>query len=187
MRYYHRVLKISLNGNQTTSTLVAGNGSSGSSANTLSYPQGIFVDINLDLYVADCSNNRIQLFHFGQMNGITVVGNGSITLNCPTGVALDADNYLYIVDNSNHRIIRYGNNTSKCILGCSGINGSASDQLNYPQSLAFDSFGNLFAVDTDNSRVQQFFVDSSSCGRCDLVSTNYKTHCKTNSFQIDYV
>jgi tripartite motif-containing protein 71 len=166
MHDYHQVLKISLNGNQTTSTLVAGTGSPGSSANTLNGPQGIFVDINLDLYVADCSNNRIQLFHFGQMNGTTVVGNGSITLTCPTGVALDAANYLYIVDNNNHRIIRYANNISQCILGCSGSSGSASDQLNYPQSLAFDSFGNLFVVDKDNTRIQKFLFEPNSCGEC---------------------
>ena len=30
-------------------------------AYTLKYPRGIFVDTNLDLYVADANNNRIQL------------------------------------------------------------------------------------------------------------------------------
>ena len=39
---------------------------------------GIFVDINLDLYVADYYNHRIQLFRLGELNGITVAGNTSL-------------------------------------------------------------------------------------------------------------
>ena len=48
--------------NSTTTTTVAGTGVEGSSLDMLSYPWGIYVDINLDLYVADSVNCRIQLF-----------------------------------------------------------------------------------------------------------------------------
>jgi hypothetical protein len=58
--------------------------------------------IDLDLYVADCGNDRFQLFREGQINGMTLVGNGSngttIALDCPTGVMLDVDGYLFIFD-----------------------------------------------------------------------------------------
>src|SRR5207244_2151424 len=105
-----------------------------------------FVDINLDLYVADCGNDRVQLFHSGQLNGITVAGNGSIeniSIACPTAIVLDADKHLFIVDQNNHRIVELGPNISRCLVGCSGY-GSASFQLNYPQTLSFDSYGNMF-------------------------------------------
>jgi hypothetical protein len=164
----HQVVKNFLsNNNPNTFTVVAGTGSSGSTSNMLNSPQGIFVDTNFDLYVADCNNNRIQLFHFGQLNATTVAGNGfsgAINLQCPTAVILDANNYLFIVDNNNHRIIGSGPYGFRCVVGCSGTSGSASDQLSYPQSLAFDSFGNLFIVDRNNSRVQKFLLDASSCG-----------------------
>lgn len=162
----HMVIKISFNGSNTNITTVAGTGSNGSNAAALSFPQGIFVDKNLNLYVADCSNNRIQRFSCGQQNAITVAGNGNggiSNLTCPTGIVLDADNFLYIVDNNNHRIIQSTNNISRCIIGCTGTMGLASNKLNYPNSASFDSFGNLFVVDNDNHRIQKFFFQSSSC------------------------
>jgi hypothetical protein len=53
----HQVVKTALDSNTIISTVVAGNGTAGSTANMLSYPRGIFVDIKNNLYVADCSNN----------------------------------------------------------------------------------------------------------------------------------
>ena len=55
----HRVDKKWLNG---TAAVVAGTGVYGPESDRLCFPGGIFVDINLDLYVADEWNNRIQLF-----------------------------------------------------------------------------------------------------------------------------
>ena len=84
----HKVVTKSLNSISNTTTIIAGTGCSGSTSNQLYYPFGIFVNFNLDLYVADSQyNNRIQLFRFGELNGITVAGNTSvnttITLNSP--------------------------------------------------------------------------------------------------------
>ena len=82
------------------------------SSDMLYYPNGIFVDSNFDLYVADGFNNRIQLFRQDEVNGITVAGNGSInitiTLYYPSGIVLDADGYIFITDLSNHRIVGSG-------------------------------------------------------------------------------
>ena len=57
--------------------IVAGTGYSGATANMLKYPSGIFVTIDFDLYAADYSNNRIQLFRSGELQGRAVVENGS--------------------------------------------------------------------------------------------------------------
>jgi DNA-binding beta-propeller fold protein YncE len=162
----HKVVQ-TLNSISTSTVLVAGTGIKGSQSNMLAKPCGIFVDINFDLYVADSDNNRIQLFHLGQVNGITVAGNvlvGSITLNYPTGVVLDADNYLFIVDYDNSRIIASGPYGFRCIAGCSGLSGSASDRLSYPYTMAFDSYGNIFVTDEANNRVQKFILATNSCG-----------------------
>jgi len=40
-----------------TTTIVAGTGVQGAESDMLQFPRGMFVDINLDLYVADCDNH----------------------------------------------------------------------------------------------------------------------------------
>ena len=170
--YYDQVVKQWLSDSVTTSTKIAGTGTSGSTSDMLSSPHGIFVDINFDLYVADCGNNRIQLFHLGQLNALTVAGKGApvnLTLNCPTGIVLDADNYLFIVDSGNHRIIRSWTNGFRCVVGCSGSRGSGPNQLSTPWTLSFDSYGNMFVADRNNGRIQKFILSTNSSGK-------YKEH-----------
>lgn len=168
----HYVVRTSLSDSAMTVTAVAGVASvNGSASNRLNNPRGIFVDINFDLYVADCGNNRIQLFRLGGFNALTVAGrgaSGNITLSCPTGVALNADNYLFIVDSQNHRIVASGPSGFRCLVGCSG-GGSASSQLYYPISMAFDGDGDLFVTDPNNNRIQKFVFDSDSCGKNDSI------------------
>ena len=169
MKDLHRVVKKSLSSNINTSTIVAGTGCPGMTTNMLKHPSGIFVDINLNLYVADSGNNRIQSYSPGQLRGITIAGNGapqSIPLHSPTGVVLDADGNLFIVDQKNHRIVRSGSSGSQCIVGCTGSNGSASNQFLYPRTLSFDSYGNIYITDTNNDRIQKFVVATNSCGKC---------------------
>ena len=155
---HHQVIKLSQNTNPGVPTIVAGNGSAGSTSDLLDSPRGIFVNINFDLYVADCNNNRIQLFPTGQLNGTTVAEN--IALDCPTSVILDGDDNLFIVDSNNHRILASNGSNFRCIAGCSHTNGSSSTELNYPQSIAFDSYGNIYVTDRDNDRVQKFILQT---------------------------
>jgi DNA-binding beta-propeller fold protein YncE len=98
-----------------------------------------------------------------------IVENGSaesFRLNCPMGIVLDGDENLFIVDQKNHRIVGSGLNEFRCIVGCTGYNGSASNQLLYPRTLSFDSFGNIFVTDTNNNRIQKFLLATNSCGKC---------------------
>ena len=136
---------------------------------------GIFVDINLDLYVADHGNDRIQLFRSNQRNGITVAGKGSvevtIELNHPSGIVLDGDQHLFIVDKNNHRIIGSDENGFRCIFGCSGEEGSTNDKLSHPHTMSFDSYGNIYVTDRENHRVQKIMknqVCSKFCFSFDL-------------------
>ena len=174
LAYLHQVIAKSANSEPNTVSIVAGTGCAGFTSNMLSYPHGIFVDINFGLYVADCGNHRIQYFLPMQQNGTTVTGNGApgtISLSCPLGVVLDADNHLYIVDYGNHRIVRQSRSHGfRCIIGCFGA-GSAPDQLWDPRSMAFDSYGNIFVVDAANNRIQKFILIKDSCGEYSYVLT----------------
>ncbi|CAF4083819.1 unnamed protein product, partial [Adineta steineri] len=145
--------------------IAAGTGIEGLDSNQLTGPRGIFVDVNLDLYVADGDNNRVQLYQSGEPNGITVAGSTSltptITLRLPTGVILDAEKYLFIVDLGNDRIVASGLNGFRCLVGCY-VKGVKSNQLNNPFSLSFDRSGNLFVADQINSRIQKFVLMNDS-------------------------
>jgi len=164
----HRVAKQSLDAGMKMLITVAGTAYRGSASNMLDGPRGIFVDINFDLYVADCENNRVQLFKFKQSNGITVagkIGTLSIKLDCPTAVFLDADGYLFIVDHYNNRIVGSRPNGFYCLVGCSGARGSASYELYYPNAAAFDNYGNIFVADTENTRIQKFILMTNTFGK----------------------
>ncbi|CAF0784744.1 unnamed protein product [Adineta steineri] len=179
MTALHQVVKRSLNDAVMISNVVAaGTDIEGSASNQLFYPYGIFVDVNLDLYVTDCSNDRVQLFQPGESNGITAVGyrslNPTITLRCPSGIILDADKYLFIVDRNNHRIVASGLNGFRCLVGCYG-SGSQSKQLNFPFSFSFDHSGNIFVTNEWNNRIQKFFLMKDSFA----VSFNQPKFCPT--------
>ena len=166
----HQVIRKSLNNSFDQVKIVAGTGVSGSTSFMLNGPNGIFIDTNLDLYVADHINNRIQLFPFGQSDAIKVAGSGSspstIGLNRPTAVILDANKYVFIVDYLSHRIVGSGPNGFRCLVGCNGL-GSAANQLKYPRAISFDTYGNIFIADGGNNRIQKLALMTNSCSKFD--------------------
>ena len=168
IRDLHQVVSKSLANISDPLITFVGTGCAGSAPDMLSSPYGIFVNINFDLYVADCGNNRIQKFLSEDLNGTTVVGNSTNAVNkplsCPTGIILDGEDNLYIVDSGNNRIIRTISSNYECLLGCTTSPGSAAYQLSHPQNLAFDSYGNIYVTDRDNNRIQKFLVNQ-VCGK----------------------
>jgi DNA-binding beta-propeller fold protein YncE len=110
-----RVLKWSPETNN--STVVAGRtDTNGSTAEQLSWPDGISVDeTNGAVYVADFYNNRIQKWMKDAEQGITVAGssmgnNGTdaATLSRPSHVFIDEETKIvYVVDRNNKRIQRW--------------------------------------------------------------------------------
>jgi sugar lactone lactonase YvrE len=177
MKDKHQVVKRSLNDYAATLVIAAGTGTAGQGSNMLRNPHGIFVDMNLTLYVADCANNRIQRFESGQSKGTTTVGTGApetITLSCPTAIVIDGDGYLFIVDRGNHRVVRSGQHGFRCVIGCSGI-GSIFNAFFQPQTMAFDNYGNIFIIDGTNGitgmhfSIKKFLLASNSCGKCNNI------------------
>ena len=170
---WHQVGARSLDDSTNAPRLVAGTGCYGSGPDQLAQPHGIFVDVNLDFYVADSGNNRIQHFGVGQTLGTTRAGSGAsgaINLNYPTAVVLDASGYLFIADEHNNRIVGSGPDGFRCVAGCTSTPGSASFELHEPSSMAFDSDGNILVSDTSNTRIQKFIVDNSFVGEWKSVS-----------------
>ena len=163
-----QVVMRSLESSSLAPSRVVGTGINGATSIQLDNPSGIFVHTNFDLYVADCNNNRVQMFPTQNQSATTIAGSGAtgtIILNQPSAVVLDAAGYLFIVDSDNHRVVGSGPNGFRCILACTSSNGSGSNQLRYPSSLSFDINGNLFVIDRGNSRIQKFALTTNSCGK----------------------
>jgi hypothetical protein len=166
---YHQVTRIALNQSIKSSRVIAGTGCAGSGISMIWAPRGIFVSDSQDLYVADCGNDRVQLFRSGQLNGTTVAGNGApntIALDCPTDVILDANEYLFISDLHYHRVVGSGPYGFRCIVGCWGGPSSGSAYLYYPMGISFDRLGNLYVADQYNHRIQKFNTLNNSCSEC---------------------
>lgn len=163
----HVVLGKPLNGSSESADIVAGTLNCGAAPDELCLPNGIFVDTNSILYVADWKNNRIQKFKLGEKNGQTIAGNGSAEVTDllgPTGVILDADGYVFIVDMNNNRVIGEGPYGFRCIVGCSKISTQLTSGFNGPRTASFDSYGNLFVSDRWNHRILKFLLQDNTCG-----------------------
>ena len=73
-------------------------------------PRQIGVDKSGNIYVADSSNNRIEVFapdgSFGTKWG--TFGTGPGQFNTPTGVGVDQQGNVFVFDTSNCRIQKFG-------------------------------------------------------------------------------
>ena len=162
----HIVITKPLHNDSNIVTIVAGVGVSGSNENMLNNPRGIFVNTNLDLYVADRENDRIQLFHPGEINGKTVVARNDTSfcqLIKPIGIVLDGNNQLYIVLGSNNCIFRQTRYGCRCIASCSSTSSNLIYQSLDIKHIAFDRFGNIYVTSFNNQYIKKFSLPNSIC------------------------
>ena len=186
--YNHRVRRVDTNGIITT---IAGDGDQGFSgdggaatAARLRYPNGLAIDSEGNLFVADEINGRIRRV---DTQGIitTVAGDGVVvdnfgrffgegipaiqaSLSRPSAIAFDADDNLYVADQFNHRIRKI--DTSGIITTVAGDGFMDSQHggrytgdggpallasLDAPVGVTVDAVGNVFIADSDNNRIRK--------------------------------
>ncbi|CAF3702625.1 unnamed protein product [Rotaria sp. Silwood1] len=101
---------------ETQGTFIAGTpGQSGTSSTQFSSPSTVALDKNGNMYIADTSNHRIQLFcHGSSKEGKTIAGitgqngNKPNQLNSPHDLALDTQKLdLYVADSDNNRVQKF--------------------------------------------------------------------------------
>lgn len=109
---------------------------------SLGYPEGVAVDGNANLYVADATNAAVYKETYA--NGTytqSSVGNG---FSEPYGVAVDSAGNIYVVDSGNHAVYKE-----------TLVNGSYTQtEIGYgfvaPMGVAVDGEGNVYVADFGN-------------------------------------
>jgi sugar lactone lactonase YvrE len=172
----YRIREVNTSGIITT---VAGNGVEGSNGDgglatsaELNDPNGLAVDNNGNLYIAEsgvltgnlAANGRIrQVTPTGFISTVAGVGTGGVTLFGPGDIALDSSGNLYIADTNNDRILMMPpGGTAAIVAGTTGVSGFSGDggsataaKLWAPVSIVLDSSGNLYISDDANQRIRK--------------------------------
>lgn len=148
---------------------------------TLKQPEGVTLDVNGNLYIADTADARVREVALSSGIITTVAGTGTagyngdnitaITaeLNAPYAVAFDASGNLYIPDSGNNRV-REVKAVSGAITAASTIatyagTGNAGDtgdgaaatsaDLWDPSGVTLDATGNVYIADTQNNAIRK--------------------------------
>lgn len=137
-------------------------GGHGSELGQFLRPQGITIDENDFLWVADACNHRIQVFDAtGDSPEIVKVwgenGFNVGQLRYPYDLWLDGEDHLYIAEFGNNRIQKFTRDGES--LGTWGGPGKEPGQLFQPWALCVDQRGFIHVLDTYNHRVQSFNWD----------------------------
>lgn len=175
--FNHRIRKVNAQGLITT---VAGNGEEGYSgdggmatAAKLNNPEGIDLDNQGNLYIADRDNHCIR--KVDTQGFITTIagdsnegysGDGGMAivaqLNDPVSVMVDTSGNLYIADMDNHRIRKVDTQGIITTIAGNGEEGYSGDgytatqaQLNLPHDMALDVEDMLYIADTHNHCIRQ--------------------------------
>jgi len=148
----------------TTPGFINGTGT----AATFTNPQGVAVDVNGNVYVADYTNNLIREISPAMVVS-TLAGNGNqgmadstgiaASFNEPTAIAVDASFNVYVADFGNNAIRKISPSGAVSTLAGSGVQGYTDGSgtaavFNKPTGVAVDASGNVYVADWGNNVIR---------------------------------
>jgi iron(III) transport system permease protein len=135
--------------------LLAVIGHAGTGPGEFNRPEGLWIDAQDRLYVADSCNHRIQVFSsdgkFLRTYGRPGKGKGE--LSYPYDICVDGVGRQYVCEFGNSRIQVFDANDQP--LEIIGGPGADPGQFANPWGVALDSAGDLYVADSQNHRVQK--------------------------------
>ncbi len=132
---------------------------SGSGDGFFEQPNGIAIDSQGDVYIADRNNERVQKFSstgaFVRKWGSSGTGNGQFSANNgAVDIAIDSDDNIYVLDRGNHRVQKF--DSTGTFLSSFGSPGTGNGQFNQPTGIAINNGDTIYIGDRLNERVQAF-------------------------------
>ncbi|CAF4946428.1 unnamed protein product, partial [Rotaria sp. Silwood1] len=164
--------------------VVAGGYGEGNGTNQFKSPEGLFLDDEENLWIADELNHRIMKWKVNATTGQVVAGgngrgNELIMVRWPRqngtsgttiishvdcwGLTMDESGFLYVSLSSEHAVRRYGRADSEGTVVAGG-NGKGSDlnQLNRPSYVFVDRDRSVYITDLYNDRVMKWEKNAKS-------------------------
>jgi DNA-binding beta-propeller fold protein YncE len=124
----------------------------------LSFPNGVAIDDQGRIAVADSNNGRLVVFgQDGRLLDSVNRGVGNGDLGLPRGVTFDSDGRLYVVDTTNQAINVYrlkDDASGVDFVGTFGDQGIGDGMFQYPNGIATDDHGRVYVTDRANDRLQ---------------------------------
>jgi DNA-binding beta-propeller fold protein YncE len=148
-------------------------GREGKGEGQFAQPRGICINhLTKELFVVDCNNHRIQVFHllslsFIRQIGKGIQGSGPGLLMYPVGICMASAvssspfaHHIYVADTNNHRIVVFNHITGAYVRSI-GSQGTGLGCLNCPYGVYCDGYeGLLYVADYENNRIQVFDIET---------------------------
>ncbi len=161
-------------------TVVAGTGAAGFSgdggpatAASLNFPQGIAMDANGVLYIADINNNRIRkVTPDGTISTLFAHGTAG-THDGFYGIAVDRQGNLYVTAQNTVFVEKISPNGTGVMIADTGQSGrgfggdggpATAASFSSPSGIAVDAAGNVFIADSGNNRIREILAAPPSLG-----------------------
>src|SRR6266566_1438619 len=130
-------------------------GSTGASTGQFDGPVGVAVDGQMNVYVGDSNNFRIQRLSASSGSYLSsMLYPRPSMFASPYDAAVDGSGHIYVVDEGNNRVQMFS--LTGTYLMAWGTTGTGNGQFYGPFGIAIDSSNNVYVTDYSNNRVQKF-------------------------------
>jgi hypothetical protein len=130
-------------------------GTKGAGDGQFDTPDGLATDSAGRVFVADRSNDRVQVFLAD--GTFQASWKADLGLRSPYGVAVDDRGSVYVIDNGNNQVVQL--NLLGGMVRTWGTKGVGDGQFDDPRGIGVGPDGTVYVADHGNNRVQAFTAD----------------------------